>query len=80
MTRTTVLLPEELKQRAERKAARRGISFGEMLRQSLERALRTTREEGDEEDPLFSDRYVYKGPAPKDSALAHDRHLYGGKS
>lgn len=76
MRRTTLLLPEELRIRAAKLAERAGISLGELIRQSLRKAVsRGGRKR--EEDPLFSDDYVYKGPAPKDSSVRHDDTLYG---
>jgi plasmid stability protein len=75
MKRTTVMLPAELKARAERRAYERGVSVGELVRESLENAL----EMGEErriEDPLFKDQAVYKGKTPKDLAERHDKYLY----
>ena len=41
MKRTTIMLPEELKNQAERSAASMGISLGELIRESLEARLKT---------------------------------------
>jgi hypothetical protein len=77
MTRTTIMLPEELKVRAQEKAREVGISLGELLRESLELRLGVP---GDRlEDPLFSNVPVYDGPAPEDLSEEHDRYLYGDR-
>jgi hypothetical protein len=77
MTRSTIMLPEELKVRAQDKARELGMSFGELLRESLERRLGVP---GDRlEDPLFANVPVYDGPAPEDLSEEHDRYLYGDR-
>jgi hypothetical protein len=79
MKRTTVMLPDELKARAERRAYERGISFGQLVRESVEIALSTTDEEQRAKDPLFHDEATYDGEAPADLSEAHDEYLYGAK-
>lgn len=74
MRRTTVMLPEDLKNRAEAHARARGISFGSQVRRSLERTLAEPR--GEAPDPFFDDAAVWGGAAPADLAVEHDRHLY----
>lgn len=76
MKRTTIMLPAELKMRAERHAYELGVSFGELVRETLQLALEggmTARTE----DPLFTDEAVYEGKTPKDLAERHDDYLYG---
>lgn len=75
MKRTTVMLPTELKARAERRAYELGVSFGELVRESLHSALESGAERRTE-DPLFSDAAVYGGRTPKDLAERHDEYLY----
>jgi len=75
MKRTTVMLPTELKAKAERRAYERGVSFGELVRESLENAL-DSREERRTEDPLFKDDAVFRGRTPRDLAEKHDEYLY----
>jgi hypothetical protein len=60
MKRTTVMLPAELKARAERRAYDLGVSFGELVRETLQGALESG-EEPRTEDPLFKDAVVYRG-------------------
>lgn len=79
MKRTTVMLPDELKARAERKAFERGISLGHLVRESIETALSTTDDERRAKDPLFADDVNYDGEAPPDLSEAHDEYLYGAK-
>lgn len=76
MHRTTVMLPTDLKRKAQQLAHLRGISFGELVRESLLAALES---HGGEirEDLLFSDTAVYDGPAPSGLSTDHDDFLYG---
>jgi len=75
MKRTTVMLPLELKARAENKARERGLSFGEVVRESLSRYVRDEGA-GRGGDSLLADDAVFGGPTPPDLAAEHDRHLY----
>jgi hypothetical protein len=76
MQRTTIMLPPDLKRRAQQRAYADGISLGELIRRSLESAVaEPQRTRG--EDPLFADSQVFTGDAPTDLAGDHDRHLYG---
>ena len=76
MKRTTVMIPEDLKIRAARRANAVGISLGGFIRESLERALKS---DGNLafEDPYMSDNSVYEGDIPADLAQNHDQYLYG---
>ncbi len=76
MKRTTLMLPVELRRRAFARARERGVSFGELIRESLDASL-PARPTHRAEDPLFRDEAVFGGKAPKDLSSAHDRHLYG---
>jgi hypothetical protein len=74
--RTTIMLPIDLKRRASVLAHRLGVSLGELVRQSLEAALRGNA--GDVlNDPFLQDRTVYRGPAPRNLSADHDEFLYG---
>ena len=77
MLRTTVMLPLDLKRRAQALAQRMGVSLGELIRESLEAALRGDAGEV-RDDPLFSDTATYDGPIADDLSARHDDHLYGG--
>lgn len=70
------MLPRELKERATREARARGVSLGELIRESLAGWLR-----GDAaataDDPLITDRAVFDGPIPADTSERHDELLYG---
>jgi hypothetical protein len=70
------MLPVDLKQRASTLAGRLGISLGELIRQSLEAALRGNAGEV-REDPLFLDQAVYRGSVPANLSVDHDDFLYG---
>jgi hypothetical protein len=72
MDRTKVMLPPELRKRAEREARSRGISLDELIQEALGRLLSSG-----SDDPLFADRAIYSGPVPADSVMRHDALLYG---
>lgn len=74
MKRTTIMLPPDLHDRALRFAHQRGISLGELIRQSI-RACLDGGGESRAEDPLFADVALFDGPAPADLAVHHDRYL-----
>jgi hypothetical protein len=70
------MIPDDLKIRAASRANSEGISLGEFIRVSLEKALRF----GDDEypdDPFLADNSVYEGETPSDMAQNHDNYLYG---
>ena len=73
MVRTTVALPDDLKEMAEQEARRRGITLAELIRESLESALTPIRTD----DPLFADVAVFEGHSPRDLSARHDDYLYG---
>jgi hypothetical protein len=75
MKRTTIMLPEALRRRAALRARQRGISLGELIRDSLDAALPGV---AYEQDPLFED-VIFDGPAPRDLSARHDRYLYNKK-
>ncbi len=77
MHRTTLMLPPELKARAQQRARELGISLGELVRRSIEAELSQSIDSRRAADPLFSDDAVYSGNAPSDLAARHDRYLYG---
>jgi hypothetical protein len=75
MHRTTVMLPEALKRAAQAHASQRGISLGELLRESLEQRLKQQPPDRSR-DPLFLDRAVHADTGPTDTAEHHDDYLY----
>jgi hypothetical protein len=75
MKRTTIMLPEALRRRAAFRARQRGISLGELIRDSLDAALPGV---SYEQDPLFED-VVFDGPAARDLSAKHDKYLYEKK-
>ena len=76
MKRTTVMIPENLKIRAAKRANSYGISLGGFIRESLERALKSEAA-GSHDDPFLSDNTIFAGDAPLDLAQNHDKYLYG---
>jgi hypothetical protein len=73
MHRTTILLPNELRRRADREAKALGISLSELIR----RRLATDQEPAVAERPRFYARLPWTGPGPSDTAANHDAYLYG---
>ena len=71
------MLQEQLKGRARQLARERGISLGQLIRESLEATLKDDGMSSSRRDPLFSDAGVYQGKAPSDLSLRHDEYLYG---
>ena len=78
MKRTTIMLPQDLKTRAERQAREDGLSLGELVRRSLERSLAQPASVA--EDPIFGDDATWAGEVPAGYAADHDDHLYGDGS
>jgi len=76
MRRTTVMLPDDLKDRAMRQAGSLGISLGEFIRDALVLSLERP-EEALGRDPLLADWAVSDADGPSDMAADHDRYLYG---
>ena len=78
MTRTTILLPLELKKKTELMAKLKGISMGEYIRFLLDQSL-SNQPNSKKNDSFFSDKVVFNGKAPKDLSKNHDDYLYGTK-
>lgn len=76
MHRTTIMLPEELRFRAHRRAREEGISMGELVRRALEETLSVAPPTGEGRDPLLDDTEVFQGETPEDLAKNHDAYLY----
>jgi hypothetical protein len=76
MRRTTLMLPDDLKERAQSLAKRRRVSFGELVRRLLWREVDAA-QQPDPADPFFADTAVWEGPTPGDVAERHDDYLYG---
>ncbi len=77
MTRTSVMLPPELKNRATRRARERGVSFGEFLREALGEALDS--HSAEKKDILFCDNALFEGKVSPRLSAEHDRFLYGDR-
>jgi predicted DNA-binding protein len=73
--RTSILLPLELRSRANRQASRLGISFGELVRRALADLLDEVEQDG-ARDAFFADGAVYSGEIPSGASIHHDEHLY----
>ena len=75
MRRTTVVLPPELKRRAQLVAARKGVSFGALMRSAIARY--TEEEPVQERDPLFAVAPLFRDGGERDLAQRLDDELYG---
>lgn len=73
MYRTTIMLPANLKNRAQQFAFKKGISFGELIREALESTLQQAKKT----DPFFDDQHFFDGDIPTDLSAKHDEYLYG---
>ncbi len=76
MERTTIMLPPKLKAQARRRAQERGVSLGELIRESLAVALGRAENGRKASDPLFADEAVFMGDAPSGLSRDHDRYLF----
>ncbi len=77
MQRTTIMLPHDLKIRAEEFSKRKGMTLGELIREGLKEVLNVNEKAAG--DPFFMDNAVYKGAAPGNLSSKHDDYLYGDK-
>lgn len=77
MQRTTIVLPEDLKEAAEELAEREGISLAELIRRQLRAVTSERQANGRRRDPIFRRFKPWEGPGPRDAAARHDEYLYG---
>ncbi|MSV35470.1 MAG: hypothetical protein EXQ47_07715 [Bryobacterales bacterium] len=81
--RTTIVMPELLKAKAVARARQRGISFGELVRQAVEKEVaapargKSKKKTG---DPFWDNLVTYDDDGPVDLAARHDDYLYGEES
>jgi hypothetical protein len=73
MHRTTILLPNDLRRRADREAKALGISLSELIR----RRLAADADPEKKDRPRFFSRQPWTGQGPSDMATNHDAYLYG---
>lgn len=87
MNRTTIVLPEDVKAEAMKRARARGTSFGGLVREALDRFLREP--SGGEDTSQRERRQAVEAmlrfgrhapPGPKDLSENLDDYLYGHKS
>lgn len=71
MHRTTILLPSELRRRADHEAKALGITLSELIRRRLAEGVT------EPVRPKFFARQPWSGPGPDDTAANHDAYLYG---
>ncbi len=81
--RTTIVMPPLLKAKAVAKARQQGISFGEFVRQAVEKQIaapakgKSKKKTG---DPFWDNLVIYVDDGPVDLAARHDEYLYGEES
>lgn len=76
MERTTVMMPADLKERAIYKAQKLKISFGELVRKSLEIFIDNERLYL-KDDPFIADKEIYCKVVKNDLSKNHDIYIYG---
>lgn len=74
MNRTTIMLPDSLKAKASRLAAKRGISLGELIREGLTKLC--AKNSSNQKDAFFSDDHTFTEETPDDLSVNHDDYLY----
>lgn len=68
------MLPDTLKSRLEKEAERERVSFGELVRQALQKYL-LWRGGQSGLDPFLSSKTVFRDQGPADVAARHDDYL-----
>ena len=76
MKRTTIMLPDNLKNQVAHTARNMGISLGQFVREALEAKLWGSKLPH-MDDPLINDDVHCDAVANKDLAKNHDVYLYG---
>jgi hypothetical protein len=76
MKRKTIMILEDLKIRAARRAKAVGLFLVGSIRESLEKAMNSGGKVASD-DPYLSDNSLYEGNIPADLAQNHDKYLYG---
>jgi hypothetical protein len=80
--RTTIVLPSRLKERAVARAREQHISFGEFVRQAVEKqlAVRTNgKSKNKAGDPYLDNLVVFDDDGPSDLSARVDDFLYGDR-
>ena len=70
MKRTSFMLPDDLRRRAESAAKKLNISVGEFYRQ----AINAKAEQAGEAPDFFDFDWVYTGPAPRDGSVRPEKY------
>lgn len=68
------MLPEPLKMKLEKEAEKERVSFGELIRQALEKYLLSKRGVT-AQDPFLSSRTVFQDEGPSNVSERHDEYL-----
>jgi len=73
MKRTTIMLPDKLKNKASRYAEKHGMSLGGLIRFAIEREIK---KDPIEEDSFFASKTVFRGNLPTDASTNTDNYIY----
>lgn len=74
MHRTTIMLPPDLRRKADREAEALGVSLSELIRRRLSAGGLP---EPESTKPRFFSRQPWQGGGVTDTAANHDQYLYG---
>lgn len=75
LKKTTILIPDELRNHARKVARFLGISFGELARNAIAEYLKKPLDLK-REDPFFADDSVYEGSVPYNGSATYEDSLY----
>ena len=78
MQRTSIMLPNDLKEMAEERAHETGRSLGQVIRDALFHEL-LRKEMDPKSDSLLEDTHYFTDETPVDLSANHDQYLYGDK-
>ena len=78
MHRTTIMFPESLKSKLEKRAKKMRVSLGELIRMASEEYLAKYNRKI-EDDPMVSGYIVLEDKGPTDVSANVDKYLYGHK-
>ena len=86
LDRTTIVMPLPLKAKAVARARQQGISFGEFVRQAVEKQLAASLKSGSKKektegkktgDPFWDNLVTFTDDGPADLSTRIDDYLYG---
>ncbi len=76
MATTDAALTQEMKVKALKYAAEKGITLEQLIQEAVKKLLNDSGKMNTRDDPFFSDKSVFTGDAPSDLSENHDVYLY----